>query len=311
MLFDVESGAVRQRLAGHAGDVNAVAFDPDGGWLVTGGDDGQIIRWSVPTASAPAKQLKAWEASTPVYAVAMNRDGRLLATGGADKDVSLWRAETGELVRRLQGHKGSIAPNGGLAFSPSGERLASASYDRTARVWDVATGENVGVLSGRRDAVTGASLPVTTIRSPRSRSRSTGQTLGCRVRPPSSRIRRACQRHLRHRSRDRCYKQQIRPLLITGSFDRTLRVWDMDPGVTVRVLEGHAAGVTGVAVATQKCRPHGHTWSAPALMEPCGSGTSHRCPTNISSMCPERPWPLRSHRAATASRWNSVTGRYA
>jgi WD40 repeat protein len=42
------------------------------------------------------------------------------------------------------------------------------------------------------------------------------------------------------------------PLLVTGSFDRTLRVWYLDTGVTLRVLEGHLAGVPGVAVHTHK-----------------------------------------------------------
>ena len=45
VLFDVESGAIRQRLEGHTEHVRDVAFDPKGrGWLVTGGDDGKIIR---------------------------------------------------------------------------------------------------------------------------------------------------------------------------------------------------------------------------------------------------------------------------
>ena len=62
VLFDVESGAIRQRLEGHSGNVYDVAFHPEGAWLVTGGDDRQIIRWSLPTADAPAKQLQAWKA---------------------------------------------------------------------------------------------------------------------------------------------------------------------------------------------------------------------------------------------------------
>ena len=83
VLFDVESGAIRQRLEGHSGDVWDVAFDPEGAWLVTGGDDGKIIRWSLPTDDAPAKQLQAWEAPAsglfrgyqPGRAAAGNRRG--------------------------------------------------------------------------------------------------------------------------------------------------------------------------------------------------------------------------------------------
>ena len=167
VLFDVESGAIRQRLEGHTGDVNDVAFHPEGAWLVTGGDDGQIIRWSLPTDDAPAEQLQAWEAPAAVWSVAVSPDGRLLATGGTDNDISLWKAETGELVRRLEGHEDAIAPSGGLAFSPSGQRLASASYDRTARVWDVETGESLQIFRGHSDVSLVSSLPVTTVTSRR------------------------------------------------------------------------------------------------------------------------------------------------
>jgi WD domain, G-beta repeat len=160
VLFDVESGAVRQRLEGHTGDVNDAAFHPNGAWLLTGGEDRQIIRWSLPTADAPAERLQAWNTPAAVMSVAVSPDGRLLATGGADSDISLWQAETGELVRRLEGHEDAIAPFGGLAFSPSGQRLASASYDRTARVWNVETDESVQVLSGHTDAVTGVTFAI-------------------------------------------------------------------------------------------------------------------------------------------------------
>jgi WD40 repeat protein len=152
VLFDVESGAIRQRLEGYAGDV---AFHPEGTWLVTGGDDKQIIRWSLPTDDAPAEQLKAWEAPDEVWSMAISPDGRLLATGGPDKDVSLWEAETGKLIHRLEGHEDTIAETAGLAFSPSGQRLASASYDRTARIWNVQTGKSVKIFGEHNDYVGG------------------------------------------------------------------------------------------------------------------------------------------------------------
>ena len=32
-------------------------------------------------------------------------------------------------------------------------------------------------------------------------------------------------------------------MLITGSYDRTVRVWDLDKGEVVRVLQGHTRAV--------------------------------------------------------------------
>ena len=158
VLFEVESGEVLQQLEGHSADVEDVVFHPAGEWLATGGDDRQIIRWSVPAAGAPAEQLQVWEAPGQVRSLAVSPDGTLLESGGTDNDISLWKAATGELGRRLEGHTETIASSGGLAFSPSGERLASASYDDTARLWDVATGTSLRVLSGHNGDVQGVTF---------------------------------------------------------------------------------------------------------------------------------------------------------
>ena len=37
--------------------------------------------------------------------------------------------------------------------------------------------------------------------------------------------------------------------LVTGSFDKTLRLWDLATGKCLRTLEGHSVGVNAVALA--------------------------------------------------------------
>jgi WD40 repeat protein len=127
VLFDVTSGSIRQRLEGHTGLVNDVAFDPDGTWLVTGGDDEKVIRWSLPTGNTPAEQLQAWGSPGQVWSVVVSPDGRLLATGGTAKNISLWQAETGEFVRRLEGHTDVIAHPVGRCACPPGIRTGSSA----------------------------------------------------------------------------------------------------------------------------------------------------------------------------------------
>ena len=153
VLFDVESGELLQRLEGHYGDVNDIVFHPSGEWFATGGDDGQIIRWSVPLPGGSAEHLAAWDGPDKVWSLAVSPDGSLLGSGGTDNDISLWDVATGELEDRLVGHTDAIAPHAGLAFSPSGELLASASYDNTARLWDVATGINLHVFGDQTEEV--------------------------------------------------------------------------------------------------------------------------------------------------------------
>src|SRR4029434_11263775 len=101
VLFDVESGALRQRLEGHSKHVRDIVMQPRGAWLASTGDDRKIIRWSLPSRDKPAEQLQAWEAPTAVWPLAVSSDGNLLASGGTDGVISLWRAGTGKLVRSL------------------------------------------------------------------------------------------------------------------------------------------------------------------------------------------------------------------
>jgi WD40 repeat protein len=256
VLFDVESGALRQRLQGHSADVWDVVMQPQGAWFASAGWDRKIIRWSLPSEDAPSRQLQAWEAPANVQSLAVSPDGSLLASGDTGGIISLWRAETGTLVRRLEGHSKQITESAGLAFSPSGRLLASASYDRMARVWDVQTGKTLQVLQGHDSNMKGVAFSADEKHLATSTfdkrlilwQVDTGQPLqvfnghqnavaGVAFVP-------------RHPQADPAPTgdKGDAPLLVSASRDRTLRVWDPDSGVTLRVLQGHSAGACKIAV---------------------------------------------------------------
>ena len=258
VLFDVESGALRQRLEGHSEHVNDVVFHPQGAWLASAGDDRQIIRWSLPSGDVPAEQLQAWEAPAQVKSIAVSPDGRLLASGGMDNNISLWEAETGKLVRRLEGHSGLIALFAGLAFSPSGKLLASASYDDTARIWDVETGETLQILRRHNGNVTGVAFSPDGKRIATSSGREdkrgllwaveSGQPLQVFTGHQNAVFGLSFVPRRPSIDTSTANGEGNAPLLVTASIDRTLRVWDADSGVTLRVLQGHSSGVGDIAV---------------------------------------------------------------
>ena len=238
VLFDVKSGILLKRLAGHTKHVRAVVFEPQGKWLATAGDDKRIMLWSILTG----EQIRQWEVADEVNALAISPDGTLLASGGNDKNISLWKSENGQLERTFEGHSGNISD---LAFNATGEWLASASYDTTARLWDVKDVKNdqaSHILKGHTSKVQSVIFS------------QDGQLLATGSNDKTVRLWRVDS------------DQTVRVLtghqnkvftlgfigegnyLVSASADRTLRVWDTDSGVTLRILQGHKASITGMTI---------------------------------------------------------------
>ncbi len=123
-------------LYGHVGRVNSVSLRSDGLEAASGGTDGTVRVWEMPTG----KQLVTLLGHTDkVHCVAYHPGGMFLASAGSDRTVRLWNAGTGEEVAVLSGHDGPIVA---LAFSPDGKSLASAGDDKTILIWDMDTIRN-------------------------------------------------------------------------------------------------------------------------------------------------------------------------
>lgn len=80
----------RATLQGHvSGDIDAVAYSPDGKTIASGGRDKTTIIWDV--ASGSARQTLTGHTDF-VTSVAFSPDGKTLASGSKDRTVKLWVA---------------------------------------------------------------------------------------------------------------------------------------------------------------------------------------------------------------------------
>ncbi len=121
--------------------ITAVAYSPDGS-AATASEDGQVTIYG----PLPFGLARSWNAHVDATAtLAFSPDGKTLVTAGYDKLVKFWNPETGELLRTLTGHTGWVVS---LAFSHDGQTLASGSYDRSIRLWNVADGVERHKLTG-------------------------------------------------------------------------------------------------------------------------------------------------------------------
>ena len=214
------------RLEGHGANVYALAFDPQGETLASGGDDGNVKLWDVRSGAF----LRTFGSGGPtIRAAAFDPLGRSLASVGDDRTLRVWDLRTHQLVTVLEFaerlHSLAFHPTGswlvaggdgghllsirmtpspkvlaelneqaaeiyGLGFDPSGETLA-AGLNRTIALYDFPAGRRLRMLEGHESGVGGVAF------DPR------GQTLA------------------------------------SASTDGTVRLWDFRTGSHIRTLEGH------------------------------------------------------------------------
>lgn len=143
-LWELATGAVRERLTRHAKFVADVAFDVKGGMLATGSADSTIMLWEIPSGRA-LRTLSGH--SDDVNSVALHPSGEILASASSDHAVRLWEVATGRTSSILEGHTGPVRS---LSFSWDGRVLASKSEDGTVRLWDSRSGRCRAVLPALR-----------------------------------------------------------------------------------------------------------------------------------------------------------------
>jgi WD40 repeat protein len=241
-IWDLETGTYLRSLYGHTHRVRSLALSPDEKILASGSRDQTIRVWDLETGEC----LKVLEGHSDkrVYSVKFSPDGRFLASACYDQTIRIWDVDSGECLRILLGHVDWVRT---LAFHPNGFQLTSGSDDQTIKHWDIETGECVTTLQGYTGGIRSISL------SPNERT----LVLGCEDK--GLRIWRGMNFHnmdvqvgrnmafLAHESR--INSVAICPsgnIIATASFDKLIKLWDVDTGQCLKVLAGHERPVNAV-----------------------------------------------------------------
>ncbi|MEW6237624.1 MAG: cohesin domain-containing protein [Candidatus Omnitrophota bacterium] len=127
---------------GNAGNVNSVAFSPDGTKILTGYDDSTVKLWDANTGAL----IRNFSGHTAlVYSVKFSPDGTKILSGGRDWTAKLWDISTGQTIRTFSWHNNWIVS---VDYSPDGTKVVTCSTDMTAKLGDVNTGQLIRTFSG-------------------------------------------------------------------------------------------------------------------------------------------------------------------
>ena len=143
--------------AGQAGYISAIAFSPDGRFVLTAGGENAAILWSVDEG----KEIRKFEGHEEIVtSLAFLPDGNGVVTGSRDKTVRIWDIHTGRELQRLT----DSMPVGAIAVSPNGDLIVTAGVvtegkglpvigPSPAHLFERQSGKNVRSFVGQTDAV--------------------------------------------------------------------------------------------------------------------------------------------------------------
>jgi WD40 repeat protein/tRNA A-37 threonylcarbamoyl transferase component Bud32 len=217
-VWDLRKGGPAREFPTPA-EAQAVAFSPDGNWLVSADRD-HVARVRDARSGEILRELKGH--TDLVFSLAFSRNAGTLVTGSSDKTARVWDVGTGRTLQELKGHK---EPVGKVAISPDGTRVATTSVEHFVRVWDAGTGEVVWELKGHRSPVVCAAF------SPDGTRVATGG-YDARARVWDVKTGRQLAEFVGHR-RPPVLFVVFSPdgeRLVTAAADLTLRVWDARTG---------------------------------------------------------------------------------
>jgi len=242
-MWNLPTGGLRATFAGHGDQVKAVAAGLDPRTLVSGGLDKTVRVWD-----DSGKPLHQYPVPAPVLSLAASPDLARIAVGGADNVVRYFDASNGGALKEiaaLSGHTGPVNAVAVLVGEKGVPRVYSASADGTVRAWPVP--DKPGDKAADPTVLPGASGPQKALAvSPRNDAiAAAGDDGKVRVWDAEGKPLRTIDAHAAP-VLDLAFSPDGKTLL-TGSADKTARLFDVKTGTLKQTLSGHLGPVNSVA----------------------------------------------------------------
>ncbi|RYP73255.1 hypothetical protein DL771_003684 [Monosporascus sp. 5C6A] len=223
-------------LKGHDDIIISLDVDWSGYWVATGAKDNTAKLWRVDpengsytcyvTFSGHAESVSAVALprarpaeESKAHADPLNHPPPFLITGSSDQTIKKWEIPREPQQSAKKGTRATYTRKAhdkdinAIDISQSGHLFASASQDRAVKIWSIQEGEVQGILRGHRRGVWSVSFA-----------------------PPDTLIIQGEQGPAAGKS-----------VVITGSGDKTIKLWSLTDYSCLRTFEGHSNSVLKVA----------------------------------------------------------------
>eukprot|EP00602_Paraphysomonas_sp_CaronLab_P007728 CAMPEP_0185027146 /NCGR_PEP_ID=MMETSP1103-20130426/11935_1 /TAXON_ID=36769 /ORGANISM="Paraphysomonas bandaiensis, Strain Caron Lab Isolate" /LENGTH=351 /DNA_ID=CAMNT_0027561015 /DNA_START=111 /DNA_END=1163 /DNA_ORIENTATION=- len=144
----IPKGPSLSSLSGHRGPVVSVTVHPVYSLVASGSEDCTVKLWDYESAQYE-RTLKGHTGAVTALTFSPST-GAVLASVSADMSAKLWDMTTFQCTKTLRGHDHTLS---GVCFSSSGDHLYTCSRDQTVRCWEVASGFCIRTLSGHTEWV--------------------------------------------------------------------------------------------------------------------------------------------------------------
>jgi len=239
-LWDVNDGRYVSTLVGHSLGISDMAWSPDSQMIATCSDDKTVKLFDVHNG----EEIHCFEGHTDfVMCVDYNQKRQIMATGSFDRTVRIWDVNKRRCIHRIQAHMDNVVSS---HFNYEGDKLVTGGFDGWIRIWDVDTGNLVNDFLVK-DQVT----PVCFARwSPNGKYILVGsfdgswKLLNCETG-------KVAKNYIGHQFNSYCIYGSFflggdTKMIISGSADNTVCVWDLNSKALLHKLEGHEDVVVAV-----------------------------------------------------------------
>jgi len=234
-----------------AGDwyrITTVAFDPDVDLLVASGDLGDIEVYRIRTGEL----IRVLPGHEQTHAVTIDPNGEQIVSYGDDYVLKAWNVETGagQLISDQHIRFGYV-----VAFHPNSEQLALGTQIADGQIlfWDISTGRVIERLPGLADGgwTTDIAFQADGLRM------ATTWGLGCCLTVWDLHKRNSYEEFAGHETAflesgiNHVFFAQDDSMLVSSGNDATVRIWDIQSGETLSVLQHEHQKVVASALGSE------------------------------------------------------------